>query len=223
MYWSLDRLDDAKTALYSVKYDGSPVAQTRAKILHSWILASKDDYIGQAALLVEALQVLKGAPISDVGLMANALHEAYTEACIARAQNKTNELRRLAKMAYSEFEAMGFEWRAARAALLLYESGLGAEWLERAKTAARNYPRSFVADKIARAFQSNKDEYLGKITPRAREVFTLLCCGKSTDEIACSLGSSPGTVRVHIANIHRAFGVSTRSQLLVKAKQHGLL
>jgi DNA-binding CsgD family transcriptional regulator/tetratricopeptide (TPR) repeat protein len=149
--------------------------------------------------------------------------EAYALACIAQANRNTNEVRRLAKSAYDAFDGMRFEWRAARAALLLYKAGLGCEWLTRAHEVGSRYPRSFVADEVAREQRADGDAYLGKLTPRAREIFALLCRGQSTDEIAEVLRCAPGTIRIHIANIHRAFEVSTRSQLLVKARELGLL
>ncbi len=49
------------------------------------------------------------------------------------------------------------------------------------------------------------------LTPRQREVLELLMEGKSNKEIARTLSLGEGTVKIHMAALFRAFGVSTRA------------
>ena len=56
------------------------------------------------------------------------------------------------------------------------------------------------------------------LTPREREVLTLLCEGLSNKLIARRLRISAGTVKVHISNVLRALNVSTRLQAVLLAR-----
>jgi DNA-binding NarL/FixJ family response regulator len=60
------------------------------------------------------------------------------------------------------------------------------------------------------------------LTQREREVLALLCEGLPNKLIARRLNISAGTVKVHISNILRALGVSTRLQAVLFAREYGL-
>ncbi len=55
----------------------------------------------------------------------------------------------------------------------------------------------------------------GPLTPRERDVFALLCDGRSNKEIAAALFLSEVTVKVHVSNILRKLGVRTRTEAAV--------
>ena len=59
------------------------------------------------------------------------------------------------------------------------------------------------------------------LTPRQSEVMALLLQGKPNKLICRDLNLAEGTVKVHVASILRAVGVSTRNQLLVEASKRG--
>ncbi len=59
------------------------------------------------------------------------------------------------------------------------------------------------------------------LTPRQSEVMALLLQGKPNKLICRDLDLAEGTVKVHVASILRAVGVSTRNQLLVEASKRG--
>ena len=61
------------------------------------------------------------------------------------------------------------------------------------------------------------------ITPRQREVLGLLTEGKSNKEIARGLDLSEHTVKIHVASILRALGVTNRTQAAIAAREQGLL
>lgn len=60
------------------------------------------------------------------------------------------------------------------------------------------------------------------LTPRQREVLTLLGEGKSNKEIARILDLSEGTVKLHVTAILRALKVNNRTRAVVAASQMGL-
>ncbi len=60
------------------------------------------------------------------------------------------------------------------------------------------------------------------LTPRARDVLTLMAQGMSDDDIAAKLGVSRNTVRNHVSAIYRTVDLHRRSQLVVWARERGL-
>jgi len=60
------------------------------------------------------------------------------------------------------------------------------------------------------------------LTPREAEVLHLIAAGRSTREIAATLGISDGTVERHITNLYAKIHVRSRSEATVFAFTHGL-
>ncbi|MGQ9525648.1 MAG: response regulator [Armatimonadota bacterium] len=59
-----------------------------------------------------------------------------------------------------------------------------------------------------------------RLTPREREVLSLLAQGKSNKEIARTLGIAEKTVKNHMSNIFEKFQVNDRTQALIYALRH---
>ncbi|WP_262272129.1 helix-turn-helix transcriptional regulator [Microvirga yunnanensis] len=60
------------------------------------------------------------------------------------------------------------------------------------------------------------------LTPREREVLTLVCQGKSDSEIGTELKLARNTVRNHVASLYQKLGVNRRSALVVWARERGI-
>lgn len=61
---------------------------------------------------------------------------------------------------------------------------------------------------------------LGRLTPRQREVLTLMAQGKSNKEIAKDLGLAAGTVKIHVSSIFKALKVTNRTRAVIAARDH---
>ena len=59
-------------------------------------------------------------------------------------------------------------------------------------------------------------EVAATLTPRQKDVLTLVVKGNSNKEIAKELGLGEGTVKVHLASLFRTLGVHTRSAAAAK-------
>ncbi|HHW13867.1 MAG TPA: response regulator transcription factor [Firmicutes bacterium] len=64
---------------------------------------------------------------------------------------------------------------------------------------------------------------LASLTPREREILTLIAKGHSNREIARLLYVSESTVKNHISSVYKKVGVSGRSRLVLLAIQNGLV
>jgi DNA-binding CsgD family transcriptional regulator len=60
-------------------------------------------------------------------------------------------------------------------------------------------------------------------TRRQLDVLCLLCEGLPNKVISTRLKISPGTVKIHVGNILRKLGVSSRLQAVVSARRRGLV
>jgi DNA-binding NarL/FixJ family response regulator len=60
------------------------------------------------------------------------------------------------------------------------------------------------------------------LTPRQHAILGLVAAGHSNKEIAHRIGTTEGTVKVHVTAIMRALGVRNRIQLLLAAERRGI-
>ncbi|GAB3962268.1 hypothetical protein GCM10029978_017370 [Actinoallomurus acanthiterrae] len=64
---------------------------------------------------------------------------------------------------------------------------------------------------------------LGRITPREREVLTLVGRGLSNAELAAHLHISPGTAKAHVASLLAKLDARDRVQLVILAYEAGVI
>ena len=135
------------------------------------------------------------------------------------------------------------------AVLMLTVSEDGEDLAECMKTGARGYllkniNADFLLDSIRRAVDGDsvlspemtaklvarlrapapvtRHSELDSLTPRERETLCHLARGGSNKEIARALDLAESTVKVHVQNILRKLGISSRVQAAVYAVEHGL-
>ena len=86
----------------------------------------------------------------------------------------------------------------------------------------RRLIEAFVAQADAAA-PARDDGALEELTPREREVLTLVGHGLSNQEIAARLVLSPLTAKTHVARLFTKLGARDRAQLVVTAYETGLV
>jgi len=87
-------------------------------------------------------------------------------------------------------------------------------------------PRHYLATLIANAadyFPSHPTTKQLPITGRQKEVLSMLIAGRSNREIADPLGIEERTVKAHVAQLMRRFGVRNRIELSVHAVTHSIV
>ncbi len=152
---------------------------------------------------------------ADAAMLSSALGAARSPVLpafrdLAHALVLTNrpEVLRLARRAYRVFHGIGYDYRAANAALRAYDVSGVAHWLSKAQFVARKMPRSILAREVAR-----RSSVLRRLTPRRRELLAAIAEHLTNREIATRLSISENTVKEHIRVLHRLFKVSRRAEL----------
>ncbi len=80
-----------------------------------------------------------------------------------------------------------------------------------------------IAARTADAPPASDDEALARLTPRERQILTLVAQGRSNKEMAASLGVAVKTVMAHRANMMDKLGCHNRSKLVQLAMRTGLV
>jgi DNA-binding NarL/FixJ family response regulator len=91
----------------------------------------------------------------------------------------------------------------------------GEQWLER-ETLTRAFRKVLERETAAR-------EAADTLTPREIEIVRMVAQGLRNRAIAERLSISEGTVKVHLHNIYEKFAVDGRVELLLSARQKGLI
>jgi len=115
------------------------------------------------------------------------------------------------------FDAFHYGWRTALCSLALHKASGEGSWLLDARRQVAPWPQSWVAREIAATGDIGLEARLSKAQ---RGVLDLLLEGMSNVDIAKALGRSPYTVRNHIAQLFRTYGVSNRTQLAGLFRTH---
>jgi two-component system nitrate/nitrite response regulator NarP len=91
--------------------------------------------------------------------------------------------------------------------------------LEEVRRGGRWIDQSMLQRALTRALDSRRSEDgFGALSPREREIVDLVLTGSRNQEIAFSLGITPGTVKVHLHRIYEKLGVGSRADLVIYAR-----
>lgn len=98
------------------------------------------------------------------------------------------------------------------------------ELIEAVRVVARG--RIYITEELRAAVlrtQMHQYDPVGELSPRQREVLTLVAAGKSVEEIASQLRISPKTAGHHFTALKQALGLNTRAALALVAVRAGLV
>jgi DNA-binding CsgD family transcriptional regulator/tetratricopeptide (TPR) repeat protein len=145
---------------------------------------------------------------------------AYTAGTVKLASGDEEKAEEQLRIAWTTFDRIGYNVRAALAAMALYRATGKTRWLHLAEDKLERYPRSWLVRRLDRAtFEARPaSEALSKMQGT---ITRLVCEGFSTDEMASKLGLSRNTVLNHLKVVYRKLGVNSRGALVVEAmRQH---
>jgi len=144
----------------------------------------------------------------------------YSRAIVDLALGSKKTAIALLKRTEKTYEDIGYDWRAGRCALRLYEITGDAKHLRRAGERLRHYMNSWLGEELQSAGTRSQAVNLPMMQ---RKVFDYICQGLSNAEIAEQMERSEFTVRNHVKALLKRFGVSSRSALIAEAARRNLL
>lgn len=152
---------------------------------------------------------------------------------VAAASGEHDAARTLFEDAVDGFERAGGRYDAARARIELATSlvALGRSDAASSEAAAGEaplrelgaVPEAERARRVLSASRRDGSSALASVTPREREVLSLLAAGLTNREIAGRLVVSEHTVHRHVTNVLRKLGLPSRAAAAAHAVRHGLL
>ncbi len=221
--WFRQELSDAEEAADQANWESCPDEAVLALLNLAELLAPID-----AAKSSEYLARFRASgPIRNPrSLMRNdrryqALIDYSTGVVDAYLGNRTLGRSRL-KDALSVFESCGFEWRAGRTALRLYDFTKKPDFLKRAAHSLHHYASSWLGEELRKRLHSVNERADG-LTPMQDKVFRLICEGLSNIEIGHRLEISPATVANHAKAVLKVFKVSSRHALIAEAMRRKII
>lgn len=84
-------------------------------------------------------------------------------------------------------------------------------------------PANWPEDELGAVDEDGTEPSPAPVSPREREVLTLIAAGADLDQIAHELSISVNTVRTHIINAYRKLGAHNRAHAIALAMQQGLI
>jgi DNA-binding NarL/FixJ family response regulator len=187
------------------------------------LLAGVDDIdvVGAARDGLEALELAESLH-PDVILMDLVLPELDGREATRRILSASPEVQVVVLTSFSDREQI-LEALDAGAVGYLLKDAEPEELISGIRAAARGesplHPKA--AHELIRARAAGGQP--GDLSPREREVLTLIARGYANKRIAHELGISERTVKAHVTAIFQALGVADRTQAALWAQRHGAI
>jgi DNA-binding CsgD family transcriptional regulator len=213
--WSRVELDEAEQLSREVDWHATIGEERIGLVLMSELFASIDT--ARAAMYLAQYREL-GQLKSPMYFKNDARLEAFesfSAAVVELALGKRSRGVALLRRAYSIFDRLQYDFRAALCLVTEFQATNKTDLLKRAERRIAAYGQSWLMAQI-RSLTSSPSESMN-LPPMQQRVFDELCQGKSSAEIAASIGRSEFTVKNHIKQIFKAFKVNSRSALLAQA------
>jgi DNA-binding NarL/FixJ family response regulator len=210
--WSRVELDEAERLAKEVDWESTPSLE-REGLLSLAELFSEID-VARASMYLAQYRSL--GEVSSLHYRRDPRWQAQEQHSMAVVElalgNRTRGLSDL-RQARAAYDRYGYDFRAAQCLVSEYRVTANRDLLPMIEEKLKYYQQSWLANELRGTIEPHK----ATLSPMQRTVFEQLCLGKSTAEIARSLGRSEYTVSNHIKQIFKAFGVRSRAALLVKA------
>lgn len=191
--------------------------------LRTFLMVFDDlDFVGEASSGEQAIRLCKDLH-PDVVLMDLVMPGIDGAAATSAIREDCPETQVIALTSFKEQDLIQSALKAGAIGYLL--KNVSADELANAIRAAHAGRATLAPEAAHVLIQSaqNPRPVGGDLTPREREILTLMISGLSNAEIAESLVVSHSTVKFHVSNILSKLGVSTRTQAVTFALQNNLV
>lgn len=173
-------------------------------------------YIG----ITQPLSPLLGSGSGDA--WKHAL-EQYAAGTVYRYKGMRNEAIDAFALAYDIWSAIGYEWRAALAALDLGELTDSKHLDIAVDIIERKIPSSFLANAVSPYSRRTHHPDVLRLSPQRRAILECLMGGLGNEEIARRLQVGESLVKRQLSKIYKTFGVTNVRQLFAALRARRIL
>lgn len=216
--WSRQELSEAEDLAETVDWRSTRNEERVALLLLAELFAAID--AGRAAEYMATFRELGDFHVPQLQISHDNRLQAqadYSAGVIQLALGNAKSGVKLMRESFAVYDAIGYDWRAGRCALRLFEATGEEQFARIAGEKLRHYPKSWLADELRRQTIAKRPTPV--LPPMQQRVFEELCRGLSTAEIARNLGRSEYTIKNHIKLIFKAFGVKSRAALIAQVSR----
>lgn len=216
--FALDQMYDAHEQASALSWHDAEQEDRMALLNLAELFAGVDPAIAQRYLaLFRSLRT----PMDHRMILASdprvRAFEAYPSGMALLRLGETDAAKAMLTQAWDIYRKYDYSWRAALCALGLYNATGEARWLSQARAQAAFWPQSWVAREVRSVTEAHAAaRHEAAVSPAQGHVLKLLLEGKRNAEIAAALKRSPNTVRNHIAEIFKIYGVKSRAALIAR-------
>jgi DNA-binding CsgD family transcriptional regulator len=217
--WACNEVATAEALFDRIDWDDAPGDERVGLLLMAEAIV---EYNPEKAHYFLARYNVLGKMRSPVMLFAfDQRSEALAAYCEGLVRLKSGEpgAEEALRKAWAVFDRIGYDWRAGRAAMRLFEATGDERWRGLAEDKLQAFPRSW----LARELVERTARAPVKLPRMQRTVLEMLCRKMTTAQIAQTLGLSQHTVRNHLKAVFRAYKVNNRAALIADVAHRGEL
>lgn len=223
--WATEELYQAHAIARTIEWQTTRDEERMALITLALLFASID--LGQAQRYVSTYIQL-GSDSLDPSLGASheprrsIAHQKYAAGRVQAMLGNTALAVRTLEGAYEIFSQIAHDYRAALAAMALYELTQNQSWLQLARGHATRFPDSAFAQRINGSDPHSAPQVEG-LTPAQRQIAIAHCHGADNEELSQRFSRSTFTIERQLQAIYEAVGVRNRSGLREALHKRGLV
>jgi DNA-binding CsgD family transcriptional regulator len=214
-HWAAEELATAQAIARTVEW-GATHGEERQALVMLAVLFSPTD-MAQAQHYVSRYMQLGRSNVDPTLALANDRRAVgFEKYALGRVQQVLGNDALAAKSfeaAYEIFDAAGYHFRSALAAMGLFETSRDAVWLERARAHAEFFPRSALRTTLSQENMSSEQSRLLELTPMQRQIAYALCEGLDLAELSRRFSRSAFTLGKHVDTVYQRLGVNNRKAL----------
>jgi len=222
-FWAAEELAQADALAYDVRW-GSTHDEERQLLVVLAVLHAPTD--APRAQRYASMYSRIGTDSIDPALAAHqdrraTAHEKYALGRIEQTMGRREAAIAALKDAYAIFESASFHYRASLTASALAELTGEEQWRTAGVHHASFYPDCPLATSAEDA-SAREDAMPPQLSPLQRQIARALWSGADPAELSRRFSRSMYTIDNQIANVLRAFGVTSRAALLEEARRRRL-
>jgi DNA-binding CsgD family transcriptional regulator/tetratricopeptide (TPR) repeat protein len=213
--WAAEELSSAHALARNVVWSATHGEERQALVMLAVLFSPTD--MAAAQQYVSLYMQLGRANIDPLLTLATDRRgvgfEKYALGRVAQVLGNDSLAVQSFQAAYEIFDGAGYHFRAALAAMGLFETTRDAAWLESARAHAEFFPRSALRATLAHESTASENARLRDLTPMQRQIAFALCEGLDLAQLSQRFSRSAFTLSKHVDAVYTRLGAKNAKTL----------